>query len=119
MHAWEFVYKTAWVWGKLTKRPPRRFAMGTGRIFRAATEVCLIGKRGSPIIRVHDRLNISLSKRLAHSSKPGKLQDDLQAMVRGPRLELFARRKRKGWRCVGLECNGEDVRKSIRRLTKL
>lgn len=40
-------------------------------------------------------------------------------MVRNLHLDIFARRARPGWTCIGLECPtslGEDVRVSLDRL---
>jgi N6-adenosine-specific RNA methylase IME4 len=37
----------------------------------------------------------------AHSAKPEALQDLAERLSPGPRLELFARRRRAGWTCWG------------------
>lgn len=117
MEAWGFVQQQVYTWVKLTRDGGLR--MGMGRTWRNCTEIALVGKRGRPVIRDKSRRNVGLDRYRGHSVKLEKMQDDLERMVRGPRLELFARRKRKGWTCVGLELNEEDVRKSIRRLRKL
>jgi len=50
-----------------------------------------------------------------HSAKPEEVQDKLEQLyghdVR--RLELFARRKRDGWTCLGNELGGWDIRESL------
>ncbi len=49
-----------------------------------------------------------------HSAKPEEVQDKLEQLY-GPvrRLELFARRKRAGWTCIGNELGGWDIRESL------
>lgn len=38
-----------------------------------------------------------------HSRKPEQVQDRIERLLNGPYLEIFARRKRKGWECFGNE----------------
>ena len=47
-----------------------------------------------------------------HSEKPEAFQTMVETMSPGPRLELFARRKREGWTCWGneVEANAERQR---------
>jgi N6-adenosine-specific RNA methylase IME4 len=97
-------------------------AFGMGRLFRQTHEVCLIGTRGKPYkyLKNKSQRSVHFAPVLKHSSKPEALQDMLDKMFpRVKKLELFARRDRKGWTCVGLECPStlnEDVRDSIERL---
>jgi len=96
-----------------------------GRLFRQTHEIALVGKRG----KVYDKLenkaqrSVLFDINLKHSAKPEGLQERLEKMFPGAnKLELFARRVRSGWECVGLECPssmGEDIRDSITRLEKL
>ena len=53
--------------------------------------------------------------RLAHSQKPEAFQDHVEKCFPGPYLELFARRVRPGWTCLGDECPGDerDIRDSL------
>jgi len=95
-----------------------------GRLFRQTHEVCLLGVRG----KVYDHLknrsqrSVHFAMNLKHSAKPEQLQDMLDVMFpRCKKLELFARRDRDGWKCVGLECpstKGEDIYDSIQRLKR-
>lgn len=95
-------------------------AFGMGRLFRQTHEICLIGTRG----KVYDKLknksqrSVSFAENLRHSAKPEHLQDSLEIMFPKTRkLELFARRIRPGWTCLGNEiCNGEDIRISLSKL---
>jgi N6-adenosine-specific RNA methylase IME4 len=53
-----------------------------------------------------------------HSAKPEEMQDRIERLLTGPYLELFARRRRPGWVCIGNELDGLDVRDSLARLAK-
>jgi len=97
-------------------------AFGMGRLFRQTHELVLIGVRG----KVYGHL-VNKSQRSVHfypatkhSVKPDSLQNMLDKMFpAGNRLEMFARRDKEGWTCVGLEAPstlGEDIRASIDRL---
>ncbi len=44
-----------------------------------------------------------------HSAKPEESYRLIEAVSRGPRLELFARRRREGWEAVGNEVQSEIV----------
>jgi N6-adenosine-specific RNA methylase IME4 len=44
-----------------------------------------------------------------HSKKPPQSYRDIEALSPAPRLELFARRPRKGWDCWGLEAKDIDL----------
>jgi len=91
-----------------------------GRNFRQTHELCLIGTRGkvSKMLKNKSQRSVFIGPALSkHSEKPEELQDRLEKMYPGVKsLELFARRQRSGWECVGLDLNGEDVRDSIVRL---
>lgn len=59
-----------------------------------------------------------LRKPRGHSAKPELAYDMIESLFPGPYLELFARRHRVGWRCLGWELDGLDIRESISRLAK-
>lgn len=96
-----------------------------GRMFRQTHEICLIGTKGKIYDKMKNRsqrsvhIHQSLNK---HSQKPETLQDQLDIIFpKVKKLELFARRDRKGWVCVGNESPsfwGEDIRDSIERISK-
>ena len=107
-----------------------RISFGMGRIFRGTFEVALFGKRGKLKVLDHSQRNVALDFfdennfdfdiNEKHSKKTEKLQDSLDKMfLNSNKLELFARRRREGWECCGVECNNEDVFDSIERLKKL
>lgn len=96
-------------------------AFGMGRLFRQTHEVCLIGTSNSKIykhLKNKSQRSVSFASNLKHSAKPEHLQDSLEIMFpKGDKLELFARRHRSGWTCLGNEvCNGEDIRDSLSKL---
>jgi N6-adenosine-specific RNA methylase IME4 len=96
-------------------------AFGMGRLFRQTHEICLIGVSGSKIYKQLEnksRRSVCLEENLRHSAKPENLQDSLELMFpKARKLELFARRIRPGWTCLGNEvCNGEDINVSISKL---
>jgi N6-adenosine-specific RNA methylase IME4 len=51
-----------------------------------------------------------------HSAKPEEMQDRVERLLPGPYLEIFARRQRPGWTCIGNELDGLDVRVALTRL---
>lgn len=96
-------------------------AFGMGRLFRQTHEICLIGTSSNKIyksLKNKSQRSVCLAENLGHSSKPEDLQDSLELMFpRSKKLELFARRLRKGWVCLGNEvCNGEDITVSLAKL---
>lgn len=96
-----------------------------GRLFRQTHEIALVGVRGKAYkaLKNKSQRSVAFDQNLKHSAKPEALQDKLELMFpKTKKLEMFARRGRPNWTCVGLECPsslGEDMRDSIDRLTKL
>jgi len=95
---------------------------GMGRLFRGCHEICLIGINNTGIykkLRNRSQRSVVFSTNYKHSQKPEALQDSLDLMYPDDvvKVELFARRKREGWVCLGNEvCDGEDIRDSIEKL---
>lgn len=83
------------------KVAPRHFGMG--RYTRADHEICLIGTRGRGKQLIRDRgVRSSFDAAVGeHSAKPDAFYDIVEQLSPGPYVELFARRKRKGWTCLG------------------
>lgn len=99
----------------------KMLAFGMGRLFRQTHELCLIGTSNNRIYKElanKSQRSVSLAENLKHSAKPEHLQDSLDIMFpKGQKLELFARRLRPGWTCLGNEvCNGEDIKDSLIKL---
>lgn len=98
---------------------------GMGRLFRQTHEICLIGINNNGIYKKlanKSQRSVTFAENLGHSIKPETLQDSLELMFPDTKmLEVFARRDRVGWTCIGNECPstfGEDIRDSIDRLIK-
>jgi N6-adenosine-specific RNA methylase IME4 len=100
-------------------------AFGMGRLWRQAHEICIIGTRGKPYKYLKDKSqrSVHFGPVMKHSAKPEDMQDMIDKMFpRVKKIELFARRDRDKWTCVGLECPssiGEDIRDSIERIKNL
>lgn len=102
MAAWGFELKSEIVWCKRTVRGKEHFGMG--RYVRASHEVCLLGVRGK--VAVADRSVRSVFSAMAqeHSRKPDEIYAIAERLIPGgPYVELFARRARAGWTCLGNE----------------
>ncbi len=99
----------------------KALAFYMGRLFRQTHEICLIGTNNNGIykkLKNKSQRSVSFGENLKHSAKPEHLQESLEEMFPGTeKLEMFARRHRNDWHCVGNEiCNGEDIRDSLKNL---
>lgn len=120
LEAWGFRYKTiAFVWVKLGGTAPRgtepavaydgnlhRVHFGMGHYTRQQTELALLGVRGDGGHRPEDRAvpQLVFAPVGRHSEKPAEVHERLERLYpRARRLELFARRRRRGWTCRGDE----------------
>jgi N6-adenosine-specific RNA methylase IME4 len=100
-------------------------AFGMGRLFRQTHEICLIGTNDNKIYKRlanKSQRSVSFGENLKHSAKPEHLQESLETMFPSKsvnKIELFARRQRQGWLCLGNDApmtNGEDIRVSLEKL---
>jgi N6-adenosine-specific RNA methylase IME4 len=104
MQAWGFKYSTVgFVWVKKTKHG--KLHVGMGYTTRQNAELVLIGRRGKPKRLSRSVRQIVVAKRREHSRKPDQVHARIEEFCAGPRLELFARERRKGWRAWGNETN--------------
>lgn len=113
--AWGFEYKTvAFVWAKLRRETSERhklhedwrhklFPMGTGYWTRANPETCLLFTRGSPKRLSTSVRKLLISPRREHSRKPDEARSEIERLVAGPYIELFARTTAPGWDSWGNE----------------
>lgn len=101
--AWGFVPKSEIVWVKKTSKGARHFGMG--RYVRAEHETCIVAARGrgSRVVRLHNVRSTFEASVGRHSEKPEQFYGMVEAWLEGPYVELFARRRRKGWACHGDE----------------
>jgi len=102
MSAWEFDYKAQYVWGK--------DKFGTGYWNREKHELLLIGTRGDiPCPAPGTQWDsLIMAPRGKHSEKP----EDFLKMIESyypnlPKIELNARKRRKGWDAWGAEAPAE------------
>lgn len=119
MSEWGFQQKQIFTWVKTCKIKEElnyfpKLAFGMGRYFRGCSEHALIGIKGSNPPLNKSQRNVSLDENIGHSVKPETLQERLELMYPDTnKLEMFARRVRPGWVCVGNECPntmGIDIR---------
>ena len=95
----------------------KTLAFGMGRLFRQTHEICLVGTSGSEVYRQLEnksQRSVCFAENLRHSAKPDDLQESLEIMFpKARKLELFARRIRPGWTCLGNEIDGKDIRDAL------
>jgi N6-adenosine-specific RNA methylase IME4 len=101
VRAWGFVPKSEIVWEKLTVTGQPFFGMG--RHVRAAHETAIIAVRGSPKPKARNVRSRFAAPVGRHSAKPEAFYDLMETFACGPYVELFARRQRPGWTCLGNE----------------
>ena len=99
VRAWGFIPKSEIVWEKLTKNGKAWFGMG--RHVRASHETAIVAVRGKPERKAANVRSRFAAVAGAHSEKPAAFYGLVESLARGPYLELFARRSRAGWTCVG------------------
>jgi N6-adenosine-specific RNA methylase IME4 len=138
MKSWQFTLKQSWIWVKIKKEPFKKLSkqkvvdwnnidwndflsFGMGRISRGVHEVALIGTCGKMNSKIRNRSERSVffAPNLRHSQKPEILQDKLDRIFPDQelnRLELFARRVRTGYHCLGNEIDGKDIRDALSEL---
>jgi N6-adenosine-specific RNA methylase IME4 len=102
MEQWGFTYKTMGFWVKTAKNGSPH--IGGGHYLRQCGEPFLFGVRGKLTGLDRSCRNVILAPRQkdsgsgkAHSRKPDELYSIIERNSPGRRLELFARRKRRGW----------------------
>lgn len=109
--AWGFEAKAEIVWVKTGVKnipgQPAHGRMGMGRSVRNAHEVAIVAKRGRPTRLNADVPSVFHAPRGRHSAKPDLFFELAERLGPGPRLELFARRRRAGWTCMGNEIQNE------------
>lgn len=97
LEKWGFVYKTMITWCK-----PQ---MGMGQYFRNNTEHLLFAVKGSLSLKRQDIHTYFISDRTKHSVKPDVAYNIIEKASYPPYVDVFSRRKRKNWFCIG-EVNG-------------
>lgn len=121
MKAWDFYYRgIAFVWVKTKMDGGAMGAIGTPPSFtKSNVELLLLGstmKSGRALpIQKFNTVQVIPHPRLKHSQKPEVFQDRIEETLVpcGPYLELFARRHRPGWHCIGNELTQRDIREDL------
>jgi N6-adenosine-specific RNA methylase IME4 len=100
MKAWGVVYKTSFVWRKITRNGKVRW--GTGRWAQSGHEHVLLGVVGKPRCFLSPSIFDGLAR--AHSRKPDEFYNTILNKTPGLwRADVFAREQREGWDCWGDE----------------
>ena len=109
MEAWGFSYKSNLIWHKIRKDGGSD-GRGVGFYFRNVTEIILFGVRGKNA-RTLDagrrQVNMIETRKREHSRKPDEQYELIEACSPGPRLEMFARGERKGWKVWGNQADAD------------
>lgn len=104
--AWGFRPHSELVWRKLTRWGKPWFGMG--RIVRGSHETCLIAVRGRPLVKSRAVRSLFDAPAGVHSQKPTEFYEIVERLYDGPYTELFARRHRAGWQCLGNQLPAND-----------
>ena len=100
LRAWGIVYKTSFVWRKVTRNGKVRW--GTGRWAQSGHELVLLGVVGRPRYFLLPSIFDGIARE--HSRKPDEFYGIIAKKTPGlRRADVFAREKREGWDCWGNE----------------
>lgn len=105
--AWGFDPKTVLTWVKM--KSDGTPSMKMGYYYRGATEHCLFCVRGSLRLSGAAESTAILTRRTSHSVKPDEFYSMVERQSPGPRLDMFARRKRDGWSVFGNQVESDVV----------
>lgn len=113
MEAWGFRYVTvAFNWFKTNKDETPFF--GVGYYTKSNSEIALLGIKGKVKPVSNYVSQVIISPRQEHSRKPDIAREKIVELFGDlPRIELFAREKTDGWKCVGNEIDSTDISDSI------
>lgn len=126
VRAWGFRYITkGFSWLKTYR--DGSFFVGLGSHTRGNTEDCWLLSNGTPHRKDNNVLQIiptleseSIAAEIGkHSAKPEEMYRRVERYIDGPYLEVFARRQRPGWTCLGNEIDGKDIRDALRHVALL
>lgn len=96
---WGFRYTTiAFIWSKVTSHGKLKHLLG--QYTMSNCEICLLGTRGHPhkLIKSRSIKQFVTAPFTGHSRKPNEVRRRIVNLVGDiPRIELFARKKSKGW----------------------
>jgi N6-adenosine-specific RNA methylase IME4 len=131
MNAWKFKQKQTAIWIKCkidTNKALKEsnndlnsvLNFGMGHCLRNTHEIALIGTKGKILSKVKNKSQrtVMFSQNYKHSKKPEELQDRFELIfpelkTEGKCMEMFARRQRDGWTCLGNEIDGKDIKQAL------
>lgn len=123
VHAWDLRYITkAFCW--LKTYPNGSYFVGVGSHTRSNTEDVWLLSNGTPHRKANDVYQIIptmeseaiIAPLTRHSAKPEEFYRRVERYQDGPYLEVFGRKPRHGWTCIGNELDGLDIHESLARL---
>lgn len=129
--AWGLTFKTVgFTWVKVnTKRvqPVDKpitdnyyWMLGNGYYTRANPEISLLCTYKATPKRLNRGVrNLIVTPLARHSAKPEEMQDRVELLTGGTYLEMFARRQRPGWTCIGYELSGNDINVDLQELASI
>ena len=104
INAWEFTFKSMIIW---VKQKNEKLQQTTGYYTRGAHEILFIAIKGSPGTPAERNRppSVVFAPRTTHSKKPEIFYEIIEKMYphKKNKLEMFARKKRKGWKSWGDE----------------
>lgn len=105
---WGFKYRTlGFSWIKTNPKNGKPF-FGVGYYAKSNCEVCLMGIRGKMKPVSNKVSSVIISPRREHSRKPDEAAERIVELFGDiPRIELFARHKKKGWNIWGNELKND------------
>jgi len=112
--SWGFKFKTiAFVWSKESVHGKKIANMG--RWTMGNVEICLLAVRGKIKRQTNNVRQLIEAVRTTHSSKPEEVAERIELLMGNvPMLEMFARRNRPGWVCLGNGLDGVDIGESLK-----
>jgi len=116
---WGYRYRTiGFAWLKTNKNNGFPF-FGVGYYTKSNLELCLMGMRGQLKTKTNSISQVVISPRREHSRKPDEIREKIVELFGDlPRIELFSRKKKKGWDCLGYEIDGQDIMVQLNKLLK-
>lgn len=108
--AWGFEVKSEIVWVKTVKGTsgPAPLRIGMGRTVRNSHETAIVAKRGNPKRLSASIPSVIFAPPTQHSAKPALFYDKVEEFAEGPYVDIFARRYRYNWTCIGDELAEEE-----------
>ena len=109
MKLWGFEFNTiAFTWIKMNKKTINTLFWGMGYSTRSNAEYVLLGKKGKLERKALNIHSVLMSPVKGHSQKPAEIRNRIELLYGNlSRIELFARKKTKGWDTWGNEVSND------------